>query len=109
MNTICSIRTKCLKNFVGYKAPSLKGLQADFTDKYIMTAVCSVPNESGYSVLQEIIGNSADEIGYDVSHYKEVNSTSMHTSLLGKIADGSITSITELKKFIDEYKKARYK
>lgn len=98
-------KDEVLKNFVGYKAPSLKGLQADFTDKYIMTAVCSVPNESGYSVLQEIIGNSADEIGYDVSHYKEVNSTSMHTSLLSKIADGSITSITELKKFIDEYKK----
>lgn len=97
-------KEKVLQRYVNYKAKNLKGVQDDFIDFYVMTAVLNVAQDSGYSVLQQIINNCSDEIGYDTDHYKKVNNVAFHTALLKKLKNNEITTKEDLKKYIDDAK-----
>ena len=80
---------------------NLDDLKNSFSEAYVINAYLSADTSSGIGV---IIKDCADEIGYDKTHYNEVESkakTSFENGL--KSNRGSLLSLEALKNYIDKF------
>ena len=88
-------------DFVDYIATNLKQMQKDYEEFYVMNAYNGA---SGYKIVQTVVEDCSKEIGYNKAHFNKNACADMYKKLISNRT--SITDITLLRDFIDNYKKS---